>query len=131
MEEGSRKKEYIEMEERNRKREDSETEEMNNKKSTTTTHEPPNPSSQAKQQRKKSAKISQVNSITDLKTFLAKKKTEREKKLMLGPQLTRDSLPTKKTTQVVNLCPSNIKEREDEVLRQTSEQDALETAAEQ
>ena len=78
-------------------------------------------SSRMKQQPKQRAKKSTVTPITDLKTFLAKKKLERDKRFGLG---------INETTQIVQLCPSNIYKREDESTRQLDKPDALETAAE-
>ena len=104
-------------EERRQKKENSPRED--NK--TTTPNNTFNPSNKAKQQPKQQAKQSNVQPITDLKTFLAKKKLERDKRFGLG---------INETTQIVQLCPSNIFKREDESTRQLDKPDALETAAE-
>ena len=70
-------------------------------------------------------KTPEINSITDLKEFLAKKRREREEKSGVGPLKTEDRKTHPKTTHVEELLPSPIIETEDDSVRQFSNPCAL------
>ena len=74
---------------------------------------------------KTKAKNPEINSISDLKEFLAWKKREREEKSGVGPVKTEDKKTHPKTTQVAKLFPSLINETEDDSVRQLSNPCAL------
>ena len=73
--------------------------------------------SQANKQQHPRANRNPINSITDLKDFLARKKREREEKLNLGSTLLENKNPPTKTTEIVQMLPSPNANLEDEFKR--------------